>query len=299
MTAVHDVSIRGVRLRFLDVGAGPAVILVHGYLASHAAWHAVVAPLAAHFRVIAPDLPGFGESEKPPPSRYAYTTAAFAESLVDLIAALDVNRASIIGHRMGSAVALTTAIAYPDLVERLVLVTPDLYPRRPSRWERAATAPVVGGLVFKQLAGPRLFLRYFDPWSPPAAPVSARMLEWIDAFSAPAAREAAHATMRALADTRALLARLSRATAPTLVCCGGRDDAVRLGQGRQLARDLPRGRLELFDAGSSPEDERPDEFARRVTAFLREPQRTESRMVEVPEVPTFRLARREPSVPRG
>ena len=94
---LRDVSIRGVRVRFLEVGVGPPVILVHGYLASHTAWHAVVGSLAARFRVIAPDLPGFGESEKPPPSRYAYTASAFAESLVDLIAALDVNR--VVRHR--------------------------------------------------------------------------------------------------------------------------------------------------------------------------------------------------------
>jgi pimeloyl-ACP methyl ester carboxylesterase len=271
---VRDVSVRGVRLRFLEVGEGPPLILVHGYLASHAAWHAVLAPLAARFRVIAPDLPGFGESERPPPARYPYTTAAFAESLVDLIAALDVNRASIVGHRMGSAIGLAMAVAYPDLVDKLVVVSPELYPRRPSAWERAATAPVVGGLLFKQLGGQGLFLRYFDPWSPPVLPVSARVLDWIDAFGAPAAREAAHATMLAFADRRSLLARLSRATAPTLVCAGGRDDATRLAHARRLARDLPAGRLELFDTGSSPEDERPEEFARRVTGFLVEPSAT-------------------------
>src|SRR6202034_1901931 len=116
---------------------------------------------AKSFRVIAPDLSGFGDSEKPPPSRYPYTTAAFAESLVDLIAALDVNRASIVGHRMGSAIGLAMAVAYPDLVDKLVVVSPELSPRSPSRWERAATAPIVGGLIFKQLSGQRLFLRYF------------------------------------------------------------------------------------------------------------------------------------------
>jgi pimeloyl-ACP methyl ester carboxylesterase len=267
---LRDVSIRGVRVRFLEVGAGPPVVLVHGYLASHTAWHAIVGPLAARFRVIAPDLPGFGESEKPPPSRYAYTATAFAESLVDLIAALDVNRTSVIGHRMGSTVALTMSVNYPDLVERLVLVTPELYPRRPSSWERAALAPVVGGVVFKQIAGPRLFLHYFDPWSPPVVPVSARVLDWIDSFSAPAAREAAYAALRSLPDTRSLRARLLRATAPTLVCAGAQDDALRLTYARRLARDLPSARLEVFDAGASPEDDRPEEFARRVMGFLSE-----------------------------
>jgi len=269
---VRDVSIRGVRVRYLEAGFGPPVILVHGYLASHTAWDSVFAPLTARFRVIAPDLPGFGDSEKPPPGRYGYTALAFAESLVDLIAALDVHRATVIGQRMGATVALTMSVLYPDLVERLVLVSPDLYPRKAAPWQRAAVAPVVGALLFKQVAGLRLFLRYFDPWTAPALPVSARTLDWLDAFSAPAAREAAYATLVSMPDTRSLLARLARASVPALVCAGGRDDPTRLAHARRLSRELPQGRLELFDTGCAPEEDRPDDFARRVTAFLVEAQ---------------------------
>ncbi len=269
---LRDVSIRGVRVRFLEAGFGPAVILVHGFLASHTAWDPVFAALTTRFRVIAPDLPGFGESEKPPPGRYAYTSAAFAESLVDLIAAVDVNRASVIGQRMGATVALSMAVLYPDLVERLVLVSPDLYPRRASTWQRAASLPVVGSLLFKQAAGLRLFLRYFDPWTAPALPASARMLDWLDGWSAPAAREASYATLRSMGDTRSLLARLARASVPTLVCAGGRDDATRLAGARRLTRELPAGRLEIFDTGCAPEEDRPDDLARRVMAFLLEAQ---------------------------
>jgi len=269
---LRDVSIRGVRVRFLEAGFGPPVILLHGYLASHTAWGAVFAELAARFRVIALDLPGFGDSEKPPPSRYGYTAGAFAETVVDLMAAVEVNRAALVGQRLGAAVALTMAVTYPDLASRLVLVSPDLYPRRPSAWERAALSPVLGGVVFKQIAGLRLFLRYKDPWTEPRLPVSARVLDWLDAFSTPAAREAAHATLRAMGDTRSLLARLPRASVPALVCGGGRDDAVRLAHVRRLARDLPSARLEIFDTGPAPEDDRPDELARRITAFLLEAQ---------------------------
>lgn len=269
---LRDVSIRGVRVRFLEAGFGPPVILLHGYLASHTSWDSAFAQLSARFRVIAPDLPGFGASEKPPPSRYAYTAAAFAESMVDLIAALEVNRAAVVGQRMGATVALSMAVTYPDVVERLVLVSPDLYPRRPSRWERAALAPVLGSVLFKQVAGMRLFLRYFDPWTEPKLPVSARMLDWLDEFSGPAAREAAHATMRSMPETRLLLARLPRASVPALVCGGGRDDRLRLAHVRRLARELPSGRLEVFDTGSAPEEDCPDDFARRVTSFLLESQ---------------------------
>jgi pimeloyl-ACP methyl ester carboxylesterase len=268
---LRDVSIRGVRVRFVEAGEGPTVFLVHGYLASHATWEGVVGPLATRFHVIAPDLPGFGDSEKPPPSRYPYTLASFAESLVDLIAALDLNRVAVVGQRMGSAVALTMAVAHPDIVEKLVLVTPDLMPHGTSPWERAATLPIVGPLIFKQVAGKRLFLRYFDPVASPAASTSERVDGWFHAFNAPAAREAAHAAMVSMQDTRPLVARLGRASVLTLVCGGGRDDGARLSRVRQLSRKLPHGRLLLFDTGHAPEEERPDEFAREVTTFLTEP----------------------------
>ena len=86
--AVRDVAARGARIRFVDAGRGAPLVLVHDYLASHVTWDDVLAPLSRRFRVIAPDLPGFGESEKPPPGRYRYDFEAFSESLVDLVAAV-------------------------------------------------------------------------------------------------------------------------------------------------------------------------------------------------------------------
>jgi pimeloyl-ACP methyl ester carboxylesterase len=269
---LRDVSIRGVRVRFVEAGAGPAVVLVHGYLASHSTWDAVIPELATSFHVIAPDLPGFGESEKPSPSRYAYTLEAFAESLLDLVVALDLNRAVVIGQRHGSAVALTMALAHADIVDKLVLVTPDLLPHKASPWERAATTPVVGSLIFKQVAGRRLFLRYLDPMSQPTPDAIPRVDGWFSAFDAPAAREAAHATMMSMQDTRPLLARLGRTNIATLVCAGGRDDTARLSRVRQLSRELGKGRLRVFDTGSAPEEEQPADFAHAVTSILKEPQ---------------------------
>jgi pimeloyl-ACP methyl ester carboxylesterase len=113
-------------------------------------------------------------------------------------------------------------------------------------------------------------LRYLDPWTPPSLPVDSRTLDWLYAFGTPAAREAAYATLVSTPDTRPLLARLSRVSAPALVCAGGRDDAVRLANARRLSRELPNGRLEVFDSGAAPEVDRPAEFAHRITAFLAE-----------------------------
>ncbi|HEY1959256.1 MAG TPA: alpha/beta hydrolase, partial [Polyangiaceae bacterium] len=95
-----------------------------------------------------------------------------------------------------------------------------------------------------------------------------------DAFNAPAAREAASATMDALLDTRAVEARLARVLSPALVVWGRNDALAPAAIGRKLARALPDARLELFDCGHSPAEEMPDRFAERVLEFL-EPRRRE------------------------
>jgi pimeloyl-ACP methyl ester carboxylesterase len=143
----HDVSARGARIRFVDAGSGPPLVLVHDYLASRVAWDDVLPRLATRFRVIVPDLPGFGESEKPPPSRYRYGFEGFSESLIDLLAALGLGRVSLCGHAMGGAVALTLAARHAHIVDRLVLVNPLVYPPRPDALSRIAGVPLLGPLT--------------------------------------------------------------------------------------------------------------------------------------------------------
>src|SRR5579863_6201732 len=153
----HDVAARVARIRFIEAGTGPPLILLHDYLASRVVWDDVLPGLAERFRVIAPDLPGFGESEKPPPGRYRYDFEAFSESLVDLIAAVGLGRVSLCGHALGGAVALTLAATHAHLVDKLVLVNPLVYPPRQDPLSSIAGVPILGPLVYKQMFGRALF----------------------------------------------------------------------------------------------------------------------------------------------
>jgi pimeloyl-ACP methyl ester carboxylesterase len=258
----RDVAARGARIRFVEAGSGPPLVLVHDYLASRVAWEDVLPRLADRFRVIVPDLPGFGESEKPPPSRYRYDFDAFSESLVDLLAALGLGRVSICGHAMGGSVALTMAASHAHVVEKLVLVSPLVYPPRPDPLSRIAGVPVLGPLVFKQLYGRSLFRSRF------AGSAAARRERLFELFDVPAAREAAYATMCAMLDTRPLTASVPRVTAPTLVTWGRTNRTSPVDHGRRLARELRGARFEVFDCGPSPAEEVPEAFASAVTAFL-------------------------------
>jgi pimeloyl-ACP methyl ester carboxylesterase len=266
----HDVAARGARIRLVEAGTGAPLILLHDYLASRVVWDDVLPSLASRFRVIAPDLPGFGESEKPPPGRYRYDFEAFSESLVDLIAAVGLGRVSLCGHALGGAIALTLAATHADLVDKLILVNPLVYPPRPDALSRIVGVPLLGPLLFKQLYGRTLFRnRFLGQERAGAEGASSRRVDHLfELFDVPAAREAAYATMHAMLDTRPLMASVPRVKAPAMVAWGRASRSSPFEHGRRLARELGGARFEVFDCGPSPAEEVPDAFAKAVTTFL-------------------------------
>ncbi len=265
----RDVNARGTRVRFVEAGDGPPLILVHGYLSSQRTWEDVMPALAQRFRVIAPDLPGFGESEKPSPARYGYGFEAFADSVADVVAALGLSRAAVCGHGLGGAVGLTLAAKHPALVDRLVLVGPHVYSARLGLMSRVAGVPVVGPVAFKQLYGRAMFRRFFrDHVYGTAEPPWARVDTHFDLFNVPAAREAAFATTQALLDTRAIVAQVPRVNVPSLVVWGRGDRCAPISDGRRLSRELRSARFEVLESGHAPQEECPEAFAHVMTRFL-------------------------------
>jgi pimeloyl-ACP methyl ester carboxylesterase len=269
MLVPKDVSARGARIRFIEAGAGAPLVLVHDFAATRETWSGAVTRLAESFRVIAPDLPGFGASEKPDPQRYAYGWDAFSDSLFDLVAALGLGRVHVCGHGMGAGVGLSLAAKHPSLVHKLVLTSALVYPPHEHALARGGRVPLVGGILWRQLMGQALFRTYVQNviYSGAARVPHGRAEELYEGFNAPAGRQAAHATLVAIADTRPVIARLPRVNAETLVIWG-RDDALApVEHGRRLAREL-RGRFEVLECGRCPQDESPDAFATAVTSFL-------------------------------
>jgi len=269
---VRDVTARGVRTRVLEAGAedAPALVLIHGFLTSHRAYDDLIGDLARRFHVIAPDLPGFGESEKPNPARYPYGIEAHAEAIADLIAAFGVGRASVLGHAMGGAIGLTLAAEHPELVTRLVLEDPLSYPVPMSLRSRIPLVPVIGGIIFKQLYGRALFRAYFreEVYSTGVSAPLERIDWHYDMFNSPSARESAYAVMRAVLDTRPVVARITRVNAPSLVIWGRDDRIYPVQNAGRLARELPHAKLEIMDAAHSPHEEKPREFIALVIEFL-------------------------------
>jgi pimeloyl-ACP methyl ester carboxylesterase len=119
-----DITLRGgevdgLRLHYVVSGRGPAVVLLHGLGGFAQSWRHTIDALATRATVFAVDLPGFGRSAKP---RTAYRLGYFARALHGFLDAMGVAQASLLGHSLGSSVAVTYALTHPARVERVALV---------------------------------------------------------------------------------------------------------------------------------------------------------------------------------
>ena len=134
----RSVTLHGHELHYLDAGAGPAVLLVHGLMSSSATWSSQFDRLAGRYRVIAPDLFGHGASAKPAGD---YSLSAHAATLRDLLDELQIPGATVVGHSLGGGIALQLAYLFPERVDGLVLVSSGGLGRELNPLLRAATLP--------------------------------------------------------------------------------------------------------------------------------------------------------------
>jgi pimeloyl-ACP methyl ester carboxylesterase len=264
----RDVTASGVRVRVAESGSGPTLLLLHGLFLDNRTWNGMRETLSTTHRVVTPDLPGFGGSEKPHPRRFSYAVESFAEVVADLYAGLELGRASLVGHCLGGAVAITLASRHPELVSDLTLVSATCEPPRLGAYGSLGVLPVVGGLVLKQLWNRQIFRAFFREQLGVSTPKHEAVDAYYDAFDEPAARTSAHETLCATPDTRQLSTRASGLRLPTLVAWGSRDRVVPASFGRQLARSIPDARLEILDAGHVPQEERPSELASVLLRFF-------------------------------
>lgn len=150
----HFATVGGVRLHYLDRGAGRPILLLHGNGASSAELEAsgIVARLALSNRVIVPDRPGYGYSDRPRGT--LWTPERQAEILGELLATLDVQDAVVVGHSWGTLVAVALALAEPKRVKALLLVSGYYYPsaRLDVPFLSGPAVPVVGDLLAQTVA---------------------------------------------------------------------------------------------------------------------------------------------------
>jgi pimeloyl-ACP methyl ester carboxylesterase len=120
MNELKFLELHGDRVAYRDDGNGEVLLLIHGIAGSSATWRSVLPPLSKKFRVLAPDLLGHGESDKP---RSDYSLGAFAVLLHDFLDELGVSQATVVGHSLGGGVAMQFVYQHPYYGKRLVLIS--------------------------------------------------------------------------------------------------------------------------------------------------------------------------------
>lgn len=275
-------ELHGHRMALTDVGSGPSILLVHGMMSARTTWADQWDRLAADHRVLAPDLFGHGESDKPLGD---YSLGAHAASLRDLLDALDVPSATVVGHSLGGGIAMQLAYLFPERVDRLVLVSSGGLGRELNPLLRAATLPG-SELVLPVLASGWLHgvgdsaLRLWRRVGLPAvSPSSTQAWQSLTSLADADTRRAFLATSRSVIDaggqTVSARSRLSGLTAREVLLIWGAGDRMIPSSHLEAARaELPHSRVEILPrSGHFPHLDEPDRFAAVLADFVRAPDR--------------------------
>jgi pimeloyl-ACP methyl ester carboxylesterase len=273
---VRHVSIHGHELSYRTSGSGPVVVLLHGMAGSSQTWDPVLDALGAHCTVVAPDLFGHGESDKP---RGDYSLGAHANSVRDLLLTLGHERATIVGQSFGGGVAMQLAYQHPETCGRLVLVASGGLGPDVAMLLRVLTLPGAehvlpvacngtirdAGLAVTGFLG-RIGLR--------PAPVVEEMWRSFASLSDGATREAFVHTLRSVVDIHGQRVDASdrlylAAAVPTLIVWGDSDPIIPVAHAYAAHEAIAGSRLEIFEGvGHYPHCERPARFVEVLTDFL-------------------------------
>ena len=235
-------EVEGARIRYLDVGEGPAVVLIHGYASSLETWAGLAPLLAKNHRVLALDLKGFGWSDRPEGD---YSPEAEARVVAALMQQRGIERAAVVAHSWGSSVALALALDQPERVTRLVLYDAWVYESQLPAFFLMSRAGGVGealfALFYDQRPDERITAGFYDHQI-----VSEKLVEDVErAMERPGTKAAALAAARGQR-FEAVEGRYKTITAPALLLWGFDDHVSTPSIGERLARDLPKSRLVVY-----------------------------------------------------
>jgi pimeloyl-ACP methyl ester carboxylesterase len=268
----HRVKTRRCHMSYLQAGTGEPVICIHGLGGTKGSFLPTVAALADEYRVIALDLPGFGDSDKP--FAVPYDAAYFADATAGFMDELGIDRAHLIGNSMGGRVALELGFDFHERVNKIALLAPSLAWLRERRWAaplrlvrpelgmlQIAPRPIVEGIV------KRLIPNADDGWT------AAGIDEFLRAYLQPRGRAAFYAAARNIYleephGENGFWTRLAALENESLFVWGKRDRVVPISFARHVEEALPGAKHVELDCGHVPQVERPKETHRAVRAFL-------------------------------
>ena len=272
----RDVKAGGVDTFVLEAGAGPPVVLLHGLGATNSSMLPPLWDLATDYRVVAPDLPGFGDSGKPIRS---YDAGYFGRWVIELLDELGIERAHLVGNSLGGRISVEAALLAPERIDRLVLLAPSSAFIRKREWSRVvkllrpemALLPVP--LAHRHIVRSTKALfsrsnRLPESWYAAAAD------EFLRVFSTARGRIAFFSAARQIYleepyGEEGFWDRLCGLSRPALFVWGERDRLVPAKFARHVEQALPEVEsVVLEDCGHVPQFEHPDRTNELIREFL-------------------------------
>jgi 2-hydroxy-6-oxonona-2,4-dienedioate hydrolase len=257
-----EITVFGQKIHYVEAGSGPTVILLHGLGGSTQAWQFNITALAEKYHVVVPDQIGFGKSDKP---LVNYRIRTYVDFLDQFCKQLGIERASLVGNSMGGWIAAAFTAAFPDRVDRLVLVdaagyappkdldTRTFYGLNPTTREG-----------MKVLVAKVFYSKAFQTDAAIEQAIAARLAAG-DGYTINSITESIIRGEDYLDDTVKTIKR------PTLIIWGRQDGLVPLAEGEHFNKDVAGSKLIVFDqCGHVPNFEKAGEFNAAVLKFLSE-----------------------------
>lgn len=263
-----------VQLYYEDVGAGPPVLLIHGFGASTYTWRYITPELARDHRVIAVDLKGFGQSDKPFDERYSVFDQA--DLLAQFIEEHDLRDLTVVGHSYGGGIALLLALEanqrLGNRIAKLVLLDTIAYPQNVPVFFRMLSTPLISHLGVRMVPPSvqtrvALQIAYLDN--------SKIEDSEVEVYAAPLKTAAGkHAIIHSARqimpeDLEQISERYESIELPTLILWCDHDRIVPIDVGLKLRRTLPNSSLKLVrDCGHMPQEEQPEQTLKLLKGFI-------------------------------
>ncbi len=260
-----QIEIGGASISYIQRGKGESLILVHGWNGSGALWKRNIGRLSSRFRVIVPDLPGFGDSQLP--QDFSCTLEGYSNFIEDLRKALHLSKVNLVGHSMGGSIVLHYAAHHPLQVSKLVLIDAPAH-KKALNWE--ARLPFLDRAIYilRPLIGKRILeaMIYSSVKHSKNLPYD---------FVQEAVSQAAKISRRVMYETTRFIRRLDlereveMIELPVLIIHGEEDNAVKPKEAHRLREKMANARLVMVpDCVHCPNYERPELVNKLIQEFI-------------------------------
>ena len=268
------ISVNSQNIRYVDAGSGLPLVFIHGFGASIFSWRKNLEPLSEYHRVCAPDLPGFGYSDKP--LNADYSIDAYADFMIQFMDRLKIEKAVLVGHSLGGGIALLTSLKYPDRVLALVLLDAEAYPITPPLMLKIAKLPGVRSVVHRAIGEWVVRVSLQRSFHDPSFITEPLIEEYYRPFLTENGKAAPIRVLQAMdfEKLQVLPERYRNIKKKTLIIWGREDQISGIHLARKLKKDLPNSRLRIIpECGHLVQEEKPEVVNQAIIRFANRIQR--------------------------